>query len=102
MAQTMKISDNSWKCFFKDKKKVITTWPCNSEVAAIHNIIDKKYSGKQRKLKVKLEAKYKISETGFFTITSGKEVYFRKALRDKIENIVFNNPQSFLTITVLD
>ncbi|MBK7443115.1 MAG: hypothetical protein IPI65_16855 [Bacteroidetes bacterium] len=40
--------------------------------------------------------------TDIFTITSGLEILLPKAFRDKIGNIILNNPDSFFTVTVLD
>ena len=96
MALTNKINDRKWKCFFRDKHGPITLWPINRDVANLCNIKDHT----SRELEVKLEPRYGISKVGWFTITSGCEVYFPKTFQDKISRIILENKSSYLTVEV--
>ena len=98
MAKSEKISDTSWKQPFSDRKKEMKLFPANPEVASFCEFKDKT----KRKLNVKFEKRFNIDETRYFQITSGKEIYFPKVFQNKIGEIIFNNPESFFIVTVLD
>lgn len=96
MAKPEAIARNKWKVLFRDRKTT-SLWPTHRDVASRCKLSDRTY----RCLKVTLEAKYRISKTEWFRITSGKEVLFPQDLQDKIVDIVADDKKSFLTIEVL-
>lgn len=79
MAYTEKINNKKWKVLFKDRNRTLSHWPVNKDVAAYCDIND----GTKRELKIELESKYRISRKGFFTITSGREVFSLKTFEIK-------------------
>ncbi len=98
MGKLIKISDTSWRHPFTDRKKELPLWNIQTEVADFCGIED----GKKRLLNIKFEDRFNIDETGLFQITSGRQISFTKEFQDRIRDIVFNNPDSYFTVTVLD
>lgn len=98
MANLTQLSNTSWRQPFTDRKKELHLWSSQTEVAAFCGLED----GTKRLLNIKFEDKFKINVTDNFQITSGKEISFPKDFRDKVENIIFKNPDSFFIVTVLD
>ncbi len=98
MAKLIQLTDTSWQQPFKDRKKELNLWRSQAEVATFCGLKD----GTKRYLNISFEKKFKIDETRHFQITSGKEIFFPKDFRVKVEHIVLNNPDSFFTVTVLD
>lgn len=98
MAKLIQLSETSWKQPFKDRKRELPLWSTQKDVAKFCNI----QNGTKRYLKIEFEKKYKVNITDFFTITSGTEIAFPKSLQDKVRDIVFNNPESYFIVTVLD
>lgn len=98
MAKLIQLSNISWHQPFKDRKKELPLWSTHVKVAEFCNFKD----GTKRKLNIKFEPQFNIDHTDFFQITSGNEILFPKAFQDKIADIVFNNPDSFFTVTVMD
>jgi putative restriction endonuclease len=97
MAKLIKLSSHSWQQNFKDGKKQFKLWKIHPEVADFCKLED----GTKRLLHIEFENS-KINETQFFQITSGKEIYFHKNFRDKIEPLILSNPDSFFIVTVDD
>lgn len=98
MAKLLRISNTSWKQPFIDRKKELHLWNTQSAVASYCELKNET----KRLLNIKFEDKFNIDITQEFQITSLTQIYFPKDLQDKIENIVFNNPDSYFTVTVLD
>lgn len=98
MAKLIKLSNNSWKQPFNDRKKEMDLWNTHTIVASICGLKD----GTKRKLNIKFEDKFNIDITDYFQITSGKEIAFPKSIKDRIGSIVIDNPDSFFIVTVLD
>lgn len=98
MAKLERLSNISWRQPFSDRKRELHLWSTQTQVADFCKL----ENGTKRKLNIKFEDKFDIDETGLFQITSGREISFPKKLIDKIRNIVFNNPNSYFTVTVLD
>lgn len=98
MAKLIKLSNVSWKQPFQDRKKELHLWSSQPDVAKFCKLED----GTRRLLNIKFEDKFNINITDYFQITSGQEISFPKYLRDKIKNVVFKNPTSFFTVSVLD
>lgn len=98
MAKLLRISNTSWKQSFRDRKKELHLWNTQSKVASYCELKNET----KRFLNIKFEDKFNIDITQEFQITSLTQIYFPKDLQDKIENIVFNNPDSYFTVTVLD
>jgi 5-methylcytosine-specific restriction endonuclease McrA len=98
MGKLKKISNTSWRQFFNGNKKNYSAIKSQNEVATFCGLMDRT----KRKLNIKFEDKFNINVTDIFTITSGLEILLPKAFRDRIGNIILNNPDSFFTVTVLD
>ncbi len=98
MAKLIKLSNISWQQPFKDRRKELPLWGTHAKVAEFCNFKD----GTKRKLNIKFESRFNIDIIDNFQITSGNEISFPKALQNKIAEIVFNNPDSFFTVTVMD
>jgi len=98
MGKLIKLSSNSWRHPFTDRKKELPLWNTHAEVADLCNLKD----GTKRLLRIKFEDTFDIDEIGLFQITSGRKISFTKALQDRIRKIIFSNPDSYFTVTVLD
>jgi hypothetical protein len=98
MAKLELISNVSWKQPFKDRKKELLLWGTHKKVAEYCNF----KNGTKRLLNIKFESKFNIDITQEFQITSGLEISFPRDLIQKIQHIVFNNPDSYFTVSVLD
>lgn len=98
MAKLIQLSDTSWRQPFTHRKKELPLWNTHPKVASYCGLED----GTKRLLNIKFEKKFKINETAYFQITSGKEISFPKDFQDRIRDIVFNNPDSYFTVTILD
>lgn len=98
MAKLIFLTDTSWRQPFADRRKELPLWSSNTKVASFCGFKD----GTKRLLNIKFESKFKIDETRYFQITSGNEISFSKDFQDKIGKIIFNNPDSFFIVTVLD
>lgn len=97
MAKLVQLSENSWIQYFKDRKKELLLWGIQTDVAKNTGISDKT----QRLLRIKFEDQFKIDVLDYFTITSN-EISFPRPLIQKIRDIVFNNPESYFTVTVIN
>jgi 5-methylcytosine-specific restriction enzyme A len=98
MAKLIKLSDISWKQPFQKRKKELHLWNSHKDVASFCALED----GTKRLLNIKFEDRFNINITREFQITSGLEISFPVDLQNQIEKIVFNNPDSFFIVTVLD
>ncbi len=98
MSKLIQLSNSSWRQPFADRKKEFHLWGSHPDVAAFCKLEDKT----KRLLNIKFQDKFNIDIIDNFTITSGREVAFPKALQDKIRNIVLKNPHSYFEITILD
>ena len=98
MARLEKLSDISWKQPFRDRKKELHLFTTHKDVAEHCNLLD----GTKRLLQIKFEDKFNIDIIDNFQITSGKEISFPVKFQKLIEPIVWNNPNSFFIVTVLD
>lgn len=98
MAKLIRISNTSWKQPFKDRKKELHLWNTQTEVASFCKLKNET----KRLLNIRFEDRFNIDITQEFQITSLTQIYFPKDLQDKIQNIIFNNPESYFTVTVLD
>lgn len=98
MAKLLRISNTSWEQSFRDRKKELHLWNTQSEVASYCELKNET----KRLINIKFEDKFNIDITQEFQITSLTQIYFPKDLQDKIETIIFNNPDSYFTVTILD
>ncbi|MTD67690.1 HNH endonuclease [Flavobacterium sp. LC2016-13] len=98
MARLIRLSNTSWKQPFKDRKKELHLWNTQTEVAFYCSLKNET----KRLLNIKFEDRFNINITQEFQITSLTQIYFPKDLQDKIQDIIFNNPESYFTVTVLD
>lgn len=98
MAKLIQLSNISWQQPFKDRKKELPLWGTHVKVAEFCDFKD----STKRKLNIKFEPQFNIDIIDYFQITSGNEISFPKAFQEKIGNIVFNNPDSFFIVTVMD
>jgi hypothetical protein len=102
MADTEQIDEFSWKQLLRDRT-TYELWS-NSQVAKNCQFIDKKFGGKPRLLRIEFsENLQRPSITNFFTITSGREIYFPKELQNWFETLTQLQKQNgFFIVTVLD
>nr|WP_315155235.1 HNH endonuclease [uncultured Flavobacterium sp.] len=98
MARLIRLSNISWKQPFKDRKKELHLWNTETEVASFCSLKNET----KRLLNIRFEDRFNIDITQEFQITSLTQIYFPKDLQDKIQKIIFNNPESYFTVTVLD
>jgi putative restriction endonuclease len=98
MAKLIKLSNISWKQPFINRKKELHLWGSQPEVADFCKFKD----STKRLLNIRFEEKFGIDITEKFQITSDRQISFPKNLRDRIEKIIFENPDSYFTVTVLD
>lgn len=98
MAKLIQLSNTSWQQPFKDRKKELHLWNTQTEVASFCKLKNET----KRLLNIKFEDRFNIDIIQEFQITSLTQIYFPKDLQVKIQNIIFNNPESYFTVTVLD
>ena len=98
MAKLEKINVTSWKQPFKDRKKELTLWSTPDEVKKICKLED----GTKRLLQIQFEKHPELDTIDMFQITSGKEISFPKSFQNLVGPIIFNNPDSYFIVKVLD
>lgn len=98
MAKLEKIDVLSWKQLFKDRKKELTLWSTHKEVAQYCNLKDKN----KRLLQIQFEKNPELDVIDLFQITSGKEIRFPTDYQNLIGPVIFNNPDSYFIVRVLD
>jgi len=98
MSRLKETSKTSWKQPFKDRKREFKLWRIPSSIVKFCKLKDKS----NYRMNIRFETRFKLNITDEFHITSGREIYFRKGLRDQIIPIILNNPDSFFEVTILD
>jgi putative restriction endonuclease len=98
MSTLIETSKTSWKQPFKDRKREFKLWRIPSSIVEFCNLKDKM----NYRMNIRFEAKFNLNVIDEFHITSGREIYFRKELREKIEPIILSNPDSYFEVTILD
>lgn len=98
MGNLKETSKTSWEQPFKDRKKEFTLWRIPSSIVEYCNLKDKS----NYRINIRFESRFNLNITDEFHITSGKEIYFPKELRDRIKPIILNNPDSHFEVTILD
>ena len=98
MARLEKISSNSWKQPFADRKKQFNLWGSHTDVADLCRLED----STKRLLSIQFEKRPDLNVVDRFQITSGREISFPKSFQELIKPVILGNPESFFVVQILD
>ena len=84
MARLEKISSNSWKQPFADRKKQFNLWGSHTDVADLCRLED----STKRLLSIQFEKRPDLNVVDRFQITSGREISFPKSFQELIKPVI--------------